>query len=149
MFFNVIHNELKKALSYFLSKNSDDGYILRNTGDTPFFHHVSMLQVLHNAAESNELYTYHFNILRSVLEKTASFLGLKGFADCIKKDTDDVDGTIHTRMVNILSHGNYSLYEPMEMVEENKMYFRKIFYNFIEQYNFNDELFSESTNGEN
>ena len=30
---------------------------------------------LHEAAESGELYTHHFNMMRGVMEKTASFLG--------------------------------------------------------------------------
>jgi len=141
LFFNVMHNELKKALPYFLTKN-DDGYTLKDTGDTPFFNHVSMLQVLDKADKSGELYTYHFNILRNILEKTASFLGLKNFSDCIRIETDDLDKVIHTRMVNILSHGNYSLFDPMEMVGENKEYFSKIFNNFKDDYKFNRELFN-------
>ena len=32
---------------------------------------------------------------------------------------------LYTRLINILSHGNYSLYEPQEMMDENKRYFRK------------------------
>ncbi len=35
------------------------------------------------------------------------------------------DGILHTRFINLLSHGNYSLYEPQEMLEENKEYFRE------------------------
>ena len=44
-------------------------------------------------------------------------------------------------MINILSHGNYSLFEPLEMLEENKRYFRKILHEFINQYPFNPALF--------
>ena len=76
-------NELKKANRYFLSKIGDSNYMLTDTSDTPFFHHVSLIKDLHNAVESGVLYTYHFNILRSVLEKTASFHGFKFFSDRI------------------------------------------------------------------
>ena len=78
---------------------------------------------------------------RSILEKTASFHGYENFSACIKQDADDEDGVLHTRLVNILSHGNYSLYEPQEMLEENKNYFRKILGDFITRYPFNPALF--------
>ena len=144
LFFNVLYNEMKRANRYFLSKNKKtDGYTLRDTSDTPFFHHVAALAELHKASQSGKLYTYHFNMLRSILEKTASFHGFRNFSACIKQDDDDLDGIMHTRIVNILSHGNYSLYEPQEMLEENKGYFKKILEDFMSRYAFNPELFPQ------
>jgi hypothetical protein len=150
LFFNVIWNEMKelkkKFSPYFLSYSRvANQYTLRYTGDTPHFHHVAMLTELHQAQQSGKLYTYHFNMLRSLLEKSASFHGFKNFSACIKKDDDDhdPDGVLYARLINILSHGNYSLYEPREMLEENKTYFRKILKDFLERYPFNPELFPE------
>ncbi len=143
LFFNVMYNELKKAEKYFLSKNKSGEYTIRNTGDTPFFHHVALLKELYEVAESGNLYTYHFNILRNILEKTAAFHGFQNFSACIRQDSDDLDGTIHTRLVNLLSHGNYSLFEPKEMLEDNKEYFKKILNDFMANYRFNPELFPE------
>ena len=37
-------------------------------------------------AESGEIYTYHFNILRNILEKTATFHGFRHFSACLKQD---------------------------------------------------------------
>lgn len=48
---------------------------------------------------------------------------------------------MHARLINILSHGNYSLYEPQEMLEENKAYFKKILDDFLGRYPFNRKLF--------
>jgi hypothetical protein len=142
LFFNVLCNELKRAKRYFLSRDKKPGgYIIRETGDTPFFHHVATLAALYEAEQSDKLFTHHFNMLRSILEKTASFHGYENFSACIKQDADDEDGVLHTRLVNILSHGNYSLYEPQEMLEENKNYFRKILGDFITRYPFNPALF--------
>jgi hypothetical protein len=143
LFFNVLFNELGNAKSYFLStkEHSAEYCLNEQRKDTPFFHHVALLQELNQAAANGNLYTYHFNMLRSVLEKAASFHGLKGFGDCIKKDASDPDGILHTRLVNILSHGNYSLYDPREMIEENKEYFRTILRDFLDRFPFNPELF--------
>jgi len=44
-----------------------------------------------------------------------------------------------------LNHGNYSLFEPVEMLEENKEYFRIILNDFMGNYRFNPELFPEQT----
>lgn len=146
LFFNVMYNELGNATKYFLSKGAIEGaYLLKDTSDTPFFHHVSLIKDMHLAIESGKLYTYHFNILRTILEKTANFHGFKKFSECIKSADDDPDGVVYTRMVNLLSHGNYSLFEPVEMLEENKVYFKKIFDDFTNNYPFNPELFPEKT----
>jgi hypothetical protein len=148
LFFNVLWNGLNERgksnplQPLFLSYESGNGtYSIRYTNETPFFHHVAMLEQLHKVAESGEIYTYHFNVLRNILEKTATFHGFRNFSACIKRDRDDPDGILHARLVNVLSHGNYSLYEPQEMLPENKDYFRKILRDFMDSYRFNPELF--------
>ena len=147
LFFNVIWNELndkKKLQPYFLSVNKkEESYFLQYTKDTPFFHHVALLKQLHEAVEEDKLYTYHFNILRGILEKTATFHGFSNFSACIKQDPDDEDGVVYARLINVLSHGNYSLFEPREMLEENKKYFKKVLYGFMKNYRFNPELFPD------
>lgn len=151
LFFNVMWNALNDRKGnplqpYFFSSDKGSGsYTLRYTNETPFFHHVALLKQLHEAVEADRLYTYHFNILRSILEKTATFHGFKNFSACIKQDADDEDGILHARLINVLSHGNYSLFEPREMMEENKQYFRKILDDFMANYRFNPELFPELT----
>jgi wobble nucleotide-excising tRNase len=151
LFFNVMWNTLNQRKNsplqpYFLSSDKDNGtFSLRYTDNTPFFHHVALLKQLDEAIESDKLFTYHFNMLRSILEKTAAFHGFPNFSACIKQDKDDLDGIVYTRLINVLSHGDYSLYEPVEMLEENKNYFRKIFKDFMENYRFNTDLFSETT----
>lgn len=149
LFFNVIWNELNgrgknnPLQPYFLScdKNTQN-YVLCYTQDIPFFHHVALLKQLNKAAETGRLFTYHFNILRSILEKTATFHGFKNFSACIQQQEDDPDGVVYTRMTNVLSHGNYSLFEPQEMLDENKQYFKQILTSFMRNYRFNPELFS-------
>ena len=142
LFYNVIFNELKSADKYLLTKNKDSYKLESLTKDTPYYQHIAILKDLKKIADSGEIYTYHFNLLRNILEKTAAFHGFDKFSDCIKIESDDTDKIIHTRRINILSHGNYSIFEPQEMQEENKEHFRTILYNFIEDYGFNEELFN-------
>ena len=148
LFFNVLCNEISRAEQLFLQKSKDNAtYILKDTTKTPFFHHVALLKELKKASDTGILYTYHFNILRNILEKTASFHGYAHFSSCIRKG-DAENEPVYTRIVNLLSHGNYSLFDPKEMVEENKEYFRNILNNFLEDYNFNQRIFEETQNRE-
>jgi hypothetical protein len=96
---------------------------------------------LYEAAQSGNIYTHHFNTLRSILEKTAVFHGYGHFSSCIKEDANDADGILYQRFVDLLSHGKYSLYEPQEMGEETKGYFQKILNEFLAHYPFNPALF--------
>jgi hypothetical protein len=144
LFFNVLCNELKNGQKFFLSK-SENSYWLKDTTDSPFFYHVSLIQSIEKAIIDDQLHTYHFNVLRTILEKAANFHGFNGFQDCLIVNDDDEEHTLHTRMINIFNHGSYSLFEPIEMGEENKGYFRQIFENFKGNYKFNKELFEETT----
>jgi len=152
LFFNVLHYEFKnhlrgKTSQYILSQDrATGGYVMRyQKGDTPSFHHVAALAELHRVAQGETIHTYHFNMLRVVLEKTALFHGYGHFSACIKKDQDDADGILHQRFVDLLSHGKYALFEPSEMGNETKAYFRKILNDFLEHYPFNPALFPPAT----
>ena len=152
LFYNVMCNELGKSTpKYYLYKEQESGddvtkqakYIwkLKDLKDTPFFHHVSVVKELNKAvSDGGQLYTYHFNMLRNVLEKTAAFHGFEKFSDCIKKFDNDPDEQLYSRMINIFSHGNYSVFEPVEMNDENKTYFKKIYADFKAQFPFNENL---------
>jgi len=136
LFFNVVCNELKKekCKRYFLHRpNRGPEFTLRATDDTPFFHHVAMLSEIRKAADSGALYTYHFNMLRSILEKTATFFGKKDFSACLEGVKDE---GLYSRALNLLSHGKYSLYEPVEMLEDNKQLFRDILAAFLDKHQF-------------
>lgn len=141
LFFNVLCNEFKNGRKLFLVSKGN-GYVVRETNDTPFIYHVAMIQEMKKAIDEDKLYTYHFSLLRNILEKAANFHGFGGFDECMVLDDDDEENTLRTRMVNIMNHGGYSLFEPVEMVDENKQHFIQIFNHFLENYKFNPELFA-------
>ncbi len=146
LFFNVLANELKQSRlgKFVLGRSRDIGIysLTSEDGDTPYFQHISLMQELHNAAQSGQLYTYHFNILRTILEKTAMFHGHSHFSACLANSSDEA--SLHARLVNIMSHGKYSLYDPLQMTEDNKEFFALIFTEFRETYLFNFALFPEA-----
>lgn len=140
LFFNVMCNELKQTSHkrYFLHRcRSSNTYTLRATDDTPFLHHVAMLSELHNAIISGRLYTHHFNVMRSILERTTTFFGFDDFSYCLHKEDVNNDDVLYERALNLLSHGKYSAFEPKEMGEDNKQLFKDIFNAFMARYRFN------------
>jgi hypothetical protein len=148
LFFNVMCNELGRAKEgepkvahkrYFLHRPDADGiYAVRSTEDTPYFHHVAMLAELQRAADpkTGKLYTFHFNALRSIMEKTASFFGHADISFCLKALNNEEDRALYNRALNLLSHGKYAIHEPTEMGEDNKELFRRILRNFVTAFQF-------------
>lgn len=135
LFFNIMFNELRniKHKSHFLHKDGSGGYVLQATDDTPFFHHVALLTELKKVSKTEKISTYHFNMLRSVLEKTSTFFGYNEFSDCIYGIEDEI---LYSRALNLLSHGKYSIYQPVEMNIDNKDLFKKILEAFLDKHSF-------------
>ncbi len=142
LFFNVMYNELKmKRKTFFLHSNGSKDYKLQDTGDTPFFHHVALLSELDRVAKSEVIHTYHFNGLRTVMEKTVSFFGYDKIDEVIHGLEDEV---LFHRAVQLLSHGKYSLFAPSPMTPDTKDLFKKILQGFTEKYKFKfPEIFNE------
>src|SRR6185312_1949884 len=148
LFFNVMCNEVGRRIEgeakvthkrcFLHRQGGDGGYTLQATDDTPFFHHVATLAELLRAADpaAGKLYTFHFNALRSVMEKTASFFGHPSMAFCLKALDNEEDRALFNRALNLLSHGAYAVHEPTEMGEDNKALFRRILREFTERFEF-------------
>lgn len=125
---------------YFLHRPNREGvYTLRAmTEDTPYFHHVASLAELQQAADpvAGKLYTFHFNALRSIMEKTAAFFGHDDIAFCLTALNREEDRALYNRALNLLSHGKYAIHEPTEMGEDNKDLFRRMLSDFISKFQF-------------
>lgn len=143
LFFNVLCNELgKKARKYFLKNGkTPETYVLDDIDGTEFLHHLAALAELNERQRSGTLFTHHFNMMRRVMEQTANFFGMNSWKDCIRPEPDDPDKTLYERVINLMSHGDYSVFEPKEMMEENKKLFRRVFRQFITTHPFNPERF--------
>ena len=153
LFFNVMCNELGRTREgqekvrikrYFLHQPDSAGvFTLRATGDTPYFHHVATLAELKKCSQAGTLYTYHFNALRSILEKTASFFGHEDLRVCLAGLKDEA---LYNRALNLLSHGKYAINEPVEMGDDNKELFGRILNDVLDRYQFAlPELVPETT----
>lgn len=148
LFFNVMCNEIGRTKEgepkvthkryFFHRPNGGGAYTLRATDDTPFFNHVATLAELQRAANPNtgKLFTFHFNALRSIMEKTASFFGHSEISFCLKALDNEDDRGLYNRVLNLLSHGKYAIHEPTEMGDDNKDLFRRILRDFVTKFQF-------------
>lgn len=147
LFFNVLFNELKdgadpetgdkiriKKKAYLLQRPLNSRtYKLFDTGESPFLHHISILQELKKAAQTGDLSQYHFNMLRSILEKTAVFFGRKHISTCFEGSSNR---RLFSRFLHIRSHGNYSAFESASLDPAEKKMFREILQTFLDLHNF-------------
>lgn len=146
LFYNILHNEFSEKkihLPYFYSINKDE-YTLTYSNDSPFLHHIALLKDLKDAAATGNLYTFHFNMLRVILEKTAQFHGFKKFSDCLGDAKTEEEVQEDARLINLMSHGNYSLFEPREMVPDNKEHFKNALDRFLARYPFKLDAFNQN-----
>ena len=121
LFYNVLYNQFKnnkkknKYTKYLLEKKGDDLYNLRKqNSDSPFPYHLLLLSELNEAIKNNDIKKYHFNFLRNILEKTATFLGYEQWSELLPKSIDNVNQSsdkvnlYYTRIINISSHSKHS-----------------------------------------
>lgn len=144
LFFNVLCNEMKKPRKYFLTREPRGrGFTVQETDSTPFLYHLASLQELHAADKSDEVYTHHFNMMRRVMEQTACFLGYDTWDACINPEDDDPNGSVYKRVIDLMSHGDYSLYEPRKMLPDNREHFGRVLRQFIARHPFSPALFPD------
>lgn len=145
LFFNVMFNELTgrrtpegkeniKKKAYILHRlNEAQTYTLEDTGESPFLHHVAALDELRAVAKSGRISQYHFNSLRSILEKTAIFFGRQHISTCFEGHAKK---TIYSRFLNVRSHAKYSVFESESITATDKKMFREILDVFLDRYSF-------------
>lgn len=99
-----------------------------------FLYHLHLLQVLEEA-KGEQLYTYHFALLRQLLENIASFLGTGRISHTLSQiGVENVAGVADV----INSHSHKSVYyDQTEMMNSTEQeYFNDIFAKLNEEFQF-------------
>lgn len=123
LFFNVLFNEFKneKYKKYILKKYEDGSFELdQQNNDSPFSYHLFLKKELEKVIETGEINKYHFNYLRNILEKTATFLGREKWSELLPKNSENKTNPYETRIINILSHSSHSADETYIINENDK-----------------------------
>lgn len=134
LFFNVLCNEFgsdEKTSRYNwkskwfsksrLEKNGDGSVnLIDQPNDSPFSYHLHLISQLEDAIKSGQIEKYHFNLLRNILEKTATFLGYKRWEHLLPATTDGLPNPYAKRIVNFSSHSKHSAEEVPPLKPEEK-----------------------------
>ncbi|WP_349741208.1 anticodon nuclease [Roseateles cavernae] len=107
LFYNVLFNELKNKVCYLLERFDDGSFALtEKQGDSnkSFSYHLHLKQTIEQAIAENRVERYHFTLLRNLYEKTASFLGHRGWSELLPDDQQ----LYLSRVLNFTSHSTLS-----------------------------------------
>jgi len=128
------NRDKSKKYKEFILESNEDGLSLIKADDGVFLYHLRLLQILNRAANT-EVYTYHFALLRQVLENIASFLGVGKFSYVLEQigitDKDRV-----AFIVNALSHLNVYYQQIDKPVPDNLELFRDVLEKIMTKYRF-------------
>ena len=151
-FHTMLHGLIgdKKLGRFYLSRNKlTNQLVLKDMSDnnSPFYYNVAMMSEIKKAIETDKLYTFHFTVLRSVMEKIKEFFGHRDFSFILEGITykgETYDQTafsqdelieFYSRVVNVLTHQG-SMFTPALMNEDNKELATAIFNHLVSKYQF-------------
>ncbi|MEZ8013639.1 MULTISPECIES: AAA family ATPase [unclassified Vibrio] len=140
LFYNVLSNEFNnklakdptaetiqwiyrenQSLRSRLDKKSDGTFALTELGNkTPFSYHLYLLSEIKEAIRNDQIMKYHFSFLRNILEKTATFLGHKGWIELLPKAADGNPDPFANRILNLSSHSAHAGEETGEVEINDK-----------------------------
>lgn len=134
LFFNVLFNSLRRKgdRSYILGRGTVAGWTLsKQSKDSPFSYHLGIIKDIQGAITANAIERAHFNQFRTLLEKTANFLGhTGGWGDLLVGP----DAALVTMVLNLYSHDRFADIDTSEVAEEYKEAFRSEFQEFLKTF---------------
>jgi hypothetical protein len=150
IFFNVLCNEFgsdEKTERYSwksrwfsksrLEKNQDGSLnLVDQPNDSPFAYHLHLMSKLDDAIKSGQIEKYHFNLLRNILEKTATFLGYKRWEHLLPETDDGLPNPYAKRIVNFSSHSKHAAEEVSPLKPEEKQILEQLVKYVVEQHRF-------------
>ena len=150
LFFNVLCNEFgsdekneryswkSKWFGKWRLEKMDDGSVnlVEQPNDSPFSYHLHLMSQLEEAIKSGQIEKYHFNLLRNILEKTATFLGYKRWELLLPETTDGLPDLVAKRIVNFSSHSKHAAEEVAPLKPEEKQILVRLVRRIIERHGF-------------
>ncbi|MGC5745575.1 AAA family ATPase [Chryseobacterium sp. NFX27] len=118
---------------FLLERKGSEDLILNKRG--AFLFHLHLLKTLDEAAKS-ELFSYHFVLLRQLLENISSFLGKGGIGYALSQIELDEDPNIVGDRIHSLSHKDSYKTQSNKMSESEETLFKDILEKIILKYKF-------------
>lgn len=157
LFYNILHNEFRNkyyepqpngpdkliykpdrdSKKFRLTRNADGLHdLIEQHKDSPFSYHLFLLLEIKKAIDSQQIKKYHFNFLRNILEKTATFLGCTDWQDILSEINGGIADPFANRIINLFSHSAHSGEEIVEPEEKDKEKLGEIVQSLIDKYGF-------------
>ncbi len=130
--------EENKYLVRFL-ENSNGEYRLIGQKKAIHLYHLLLLQILKNAITTDELNTYHFVLLRQVLECVTSFLGEGRFGytlDILFPEESKEHISMKADIINALSHDKIYTQKIALLSEDNRVLLHTVIERLISTFHF-------------
>ena len=118
-FYNILHNCFKNSKCYLYSKNEDNSFNLEEKqggSNTSFSYHMHLLNIIKKAIDNDKLEKFHFNLLRNLYERIASFLGYQSWKELLP----DKDKETYEKIINNYSHSTLSYDQVAEPTSYEK-----------------------------
>ncbi len=141
--FSILFDRLKKGEKSDKFKNFIKPFILSNNGGElalkhhnkdVFLFHLHLLQTLDDAIK-NQLFIYHFVLLRQILENITSFLGTGKLNHVLKEiDVKNIEDAANT--INSLSHQKTYRLQYNKMQDAEEIIFKDVFRKIMNKFNF-------------
>lgn len=153
LFFNVLVNELgsddnshtptwrsKWFSKSRLEKLEDGKYeLVPQPNDSPFSYHLHLLTQLKAVVESGHVEKHHFNHLRQILEKAATFLGYNRWEQLLPPTGNGSPNPYAKRILNFRSHSKHSADEVATLAPEEKQILKLLIDHVVSEYRFRQE----------
>ncbi len=159
LFFNVLSNEFNNklaknpdadpvewlfrpsnALIFRLNKRLDGFFdLIKLERKVPFSYHLQLLFEIREAISNRDIKKYHFNFMRNILEKTATFLGHSDWNQLLPKMTDGNVDPFFNRILNLYSHSAHSAEEIIDIPEDQKQKLQELVIFLSTEYGFKEQ----------
>jgi len=127
-------SDYKKLTKLFTLSYKDEEVVLKSPNNDVFLFHLHSLQTLELAIKE-QLYRYHFVMLRQVLENISSFLGVGNISFTLTQ-IGITEPEEKGNLINSLSHKDAYSFQYNEMSQSEKYVFIEIFVKIQTKYNF-------------
>lgn len=130
------YNDKKHFKKHRLEKKEEGTYkLIDQPNDSPFSYHLFLINEIEKAIESDQIYKYHFNFLRNVLEKTTTFLGYSHWKFLLLPVKGN-RAAYEKRILDLSSHSKHSAEEIVELTNDDKNVLRHLISEVNEIYRF-------------
>ena len=133
----LIYNPNKEFRKCRLEKQANGLFnLIDQPTDSPFSYHLFLLKELRDAINKGEVRKYHFNFVRNILEKMATFLGYNYWPALLPKTADNKPDPFANRIINLSSHSSHAGEEVSSIEEKDKDKLRELVEYLIITYGF-------------